>query len=90
MMFTGGVIILDCNQTFAWDQRATQENTASSPEMLTTVRSLAPFALHDLCTKLGIQSTVINYVDRWETQELVELLCNWCDYRGLDRIIIYQ
>jgi len=87
-MFTGGVIILDCNQTFAWDQRATQENTASSPEMLTTVRSLAPFALHDLCTKLGIQSTVINYVDRWETQELVELLCNWCDYRGLDRIIL--
>jgi hypothetical protein len=88
--FTGGVIVLDCNLSTPYSQSSTASANAGTTAIanLTTVRPMAPFALHDLCMKLGIQSTVINYVDRWETQELVELISEWCDFSGLSNFIL--
>ena len=88
--FTGGVIVLDCNLSTPYSQSSTASANAGTTAIanLTTVRPMAPFALHDLCMKLGIQSTVINYVDRWETQELVELISEWCDFSGLGNFIL--
>jgi radical SAM superfamily enzyme YgiQ (UPF0313 family) len=82
----GGVIVLDCNGTINTTQGLI--NSPHLAERLLTVRPMAPFALHDLCTKLDIPSTVINYVDRWDLTELVELLSQWCTYHRLERITI--
>jgi len=86
--YDGGVIVLDCNLSTPYSQSNKSGPNHSASSVLSTVRPMAPFALHDVCTKLGIQSTVINYVDRWNTEELAELLCNWCDHHNLTNIML--
>ena len=86
--YDGGVIVLDCNISKAYSQSNKGGPNHYEASVLSTVRPMAPFALHDVCTKLGIHSTVINYVDRWDTEELAELLCNWCDHHNLNNIML--
>jgi lipoate synthase len=86
--FGGGVIVLDCNISRAYSQRNKGGPNHYEASVLSTVRPMAPFALHDVCTKLDIPCTVINYVDRWDQEELVDLLVQWCDFRGLDNVMI--
>lgn len=61
-----GAIILECTNTF--DQQRQRSGI---------IRPLAPFALNELFVKRNIPSTVINYVNAWSADTLVETLKQW-------------
>lgn len=63
-----GAIILECTNTFG-----------STRQRSGIIRPLAPFALNELFVKRNIPSTVINYVNAWNTDQLVETVAEWAD-----------
>lgn len=73
-----GVIILDCTST----------NTRSSTNRTNIIRPLAPFGIHQVCVSHDIPSTVINYTDFWDPQELFDTLNTWCRKHRLERIVV--
>jgi hypothetical protein len=48
------------------------------------IRPLAPFALHQTVVK-HLPSTVINYTNHWDPDDLANTLCAWLDSQGIKR-----
>ena len=51
------------------------------------IRPLAPFALHQTVAP-HIPSTVINYTNNWNANELLESLCDWLDANNIKRPLL--
>ena len=69
-----GVIILDCTN-LARDPETV--NTVSSNFLSATSRPLGPMIVNDAVQSLNIPSTVINYVDFWDYDDLETFVGNW-------------
>ena len=64
-------------------------NTKDSTSIHTdTVRPLGVFGLHELMVGKGIPSTVINYVDYWDVDSLVESISTWCTKHAVRRPVV--
>lgn len=87
-MSNRGCVVLDCNLTKPYNLSSGTDHSAGVYKRSAVVRPVAPFALHDVCIKHNIPSTVVNYVDRWEPEELVKHLATWCTIHSLDSIIV--
>jgi hypothetical protein len=62
-----GAIILECTA-----------NNLNKHQTSEYIRPLAPFVLHELFLKYNIPSTVINYVNFWDPDEITETVTKWC------------
>lgn len=52
------------------------------------MRPLAPFALHEMILKRDVPSTVINWVEFWEPNEIVEHIVAWCTKHAVKRPLV--
>ena len=52
------------------------------------MRPLATFALHETMLERSIPSTVINYVEYWNANELADHLATWCNNHGVTRPVV--
>jgi hypothetical protein len=52
------------------------------------IRPLAPFAVHEVCLRRGLPSTVINYVDFWDPQILADSISSWCAKQGVTQPVL--
>jgi len=52
------------------------------------MRPLAPFALHEMILKRDVPSTVINWVEFWEPNEIVEHIVAWCNKHAVKRPLV--
>jgi hypothetical protein len=52
------------------------------------IRPLAPFALNELFVKRDIPSTVINYVEFWDNDTLLEHIVAWCTKHAVRRPLV--
>lgn len=72
-----GAIILECTNTFDVGRQRSG-----------IIRPLAPFALNELFVKRNIPSTVINYVNAWDKDTLVDTVLDWANKLGVQRPLI--
>ena len=52
------------------------------------IRPSAPFALHEAFDKRGIPSTVINYAEWWEVEDLFPVITDWLDKNNIKYPIV--
>lgn len=72
-----GAIILECTNTFDVGRQRSG-----------IIRPLAPFALNELFVKRNIPSTVINYVNAWDSETLVNTVQDWASKLNVRRPLI--
>lgn len=74
-----GAIVLELSNT----RDSLNKNKASI-----IMRPLATFALHETMLERSIPSTVINYVEYWNSDQLAEHLATWCAKHGVRRPVV--
>jgi radical SAM superfamily enzyme YgiQ (UPF0313 family) len=75
-------IILDCTNT------PLLREDLSVRQRMNIIRPLAPFALHEVCIKRSIPSTVINYTEFWNPRNLFESIKKWLAKKSLSKPLI--
>jgi hypothetical protein len=71
-----GAIILDCT------------NNSTMLGRTNTIKPLAPFWLHHQFNIRSIPSTVINYADFWDAEDLCKFMADWCSKNSIKRVMI--
>ena len=66
----------------------TRKSLQYTPTPGIVMRPLGAFALHEMMLKRDVPSTVINYVDFWEPQELLEHIVAWCTKHAVRRPLV--
>ena len=79
MPFFDGAIVLELSNT-----KGSLNNAKASIIM----RPLATFALHETMLEHDVPSTVINYVEFWDADELADYLGTWCANHGVRRPLV--
>lgn len=75
-----GIVIVDCtNKDNRLDKGSIRTNT---------LRTLGPFALHETCDKHNVKSTVINYLDFWTVEELLDYVSTWMQKVNVSKLVV--
>ena len=76
-----GVIILEATNLNAGIRpELGSQSSPMQPSFLSSFsRPMGPMVINDAVLEIGIPSTVINYVDFWETEVLTDFIGTWLD-----------
>lgn len=69
-------------------QENDQGYTLRGRESSRIMRTLAPFALHHTLCKHGINSTLINYSDRWDADVLYNTVAQWINNQQAKNVLL--